>query len=155
MQLWRVTQAALKLEALLLVKGEEEACMTLQVLRAVCFFTDYCFLVSCGLKKHSTCVHCVQLAALCTQVCVLHLHSSSQSRLREIEMSEHDADMYAKIRVKVRNQIQTLRTLLSSIEVFLDHCASSCNSACNFSPRTTKGSGFAIKLLEIQTRGRY
>lgn len=39
-------------------------------------------------------------------------------RLREIEMSEHDADMYAKIIGKVRNQIQALRVMLSSIEVY-------------------------------------
>ena len=64
-------------------------------------------------------------------------------------MSEHDADMYAKIRVKVRNQIQTLRTMLSSIEVFLGTIVHVKLCVCDFSPRTTKGSGFAIKLLEI------
>ena len=32
-------------------------------------------------------------------------------------MSEHDANMYAKIVGKVRNQIQALRVMLSSIEV--------------------------------------
>lgn len=32
-------------------------------------------------------------------------------------MSEHDAEMYAKILNKVRNQIQALRIMLSSIEV--------------------------------------
>ena len=32
-------------------------------------------------------------------------------------MSEHDADMYGKIVGKVKNQIQALRVMLSSIEV--------------------------------------
>lgn len=32
-------------------------------------------------------------------------------------MSEHDAEMYEKIVGKVRNQIQALRIMLSSIEV--------------------------------------
>lgn len=40
-------------------------------------------------------------------------------RLREIEMSDHDAEMYANVLGKVRNQIQALRTMLSSIEVHL------------------------------------
>ena len=41
------------------------------------------------------------------------------SRLREIEMSEHDAELYAKTLSKVRNQVLTLRTMLSSIEVLM------------------------------------
>ncbi len=32
-------------------------------------------------------------------------------------MSEHDADMYARILNKVKNQVQALRIMLSSIEV--------------------------------------
>lgn len=40
-------------------------------------------------------------------------------RLREIEMSDHDADMYAKTLSKVRNQVQALRIMLSSIEVLV------------------------------------
>ncbi len=32
-------------------------------------------------------------------------------------MSEHDADMYARIVGKVKTQIQALRVMLSSIEV--------------------------------------
>lgn len=38
-------------------------------------------------------------------------------RLREIEMSEHDAQMYGEIAGKVRKQVQALRIVLSSIEV--------------------------------------
>ena len=45
------------------------------------------------------------------------IHDSLHFRLREIEMSEHDADLYAKTLGKVRNQVQALQTMLSSIEV--------------------------------------
>ena len=48
------------------------------------------------------------------------VHLSDVSRMREIEMNEHDADLYAKTLGKVRNQIQALRTMLSSIEVMRD-----------------------------------
>ncbi len=40
-------------------------------------------------------------------------------RLREIEMSEHDAAMYDGIASKVRRQIQALRIVLNSMEVLV------------------------------------
>ena len=43
-------------------------------------------------------------------------------------MSVHDADMYAKIVGKVRNQVQALRVMLSSIEVYDVHCFNIINS---------------------------
>ena len=41
-------------------------------------------------------------------------------RLREIEMSEHDAEMYQRTLNKVRRQIQILRIMLDSVQVI--HC---------------------------------
>ena len=38
-------------------------------------------------------------------------------RLREIEMSEHDAEMYQRTLNKVRRQIQTLKIMLDTIQV--------------------------------------
>ena len=55
----------------------------------------------------------------------LHYYKSVQNhflhwyRLREIEMSEHDAEMYQRMLIKVRRQIQTLRIMLDAIKVSL------------------------------------
>ena len=55
----------------------------------------------------------------------LHYYKSVQNdflrwyRLREIEMSEHDADMYQRMLSKVCRQIQTLRIMLDAIKVSL------------------------------------
>ena len=55
----------------------------------------------------------------------LHYYKSVQNdflrwyRLREIEMSEHDAEMYQRMLSKVRRQIQTLRIMLDAIKVSL------------------------------------
>ena len=76
------------------------------------------------------------------QSCFIFTHL----RLREIEMSEHDAEMYSKISNKVRNQVRALRIMLSSIEVSeLSDSPFKCVVYCNNSQRTRKGSGFDIK----------
>lgn len=75
-------------------------------------------------------------------------------------MSEHDADMYAKTLNKVRNQVQALRTMLSSIEVHnyrhrIILVRKTSDSVIFFSLKTRKDNGFDIKPLEIWMKERY
>ena len=49
--------------------------------------------------------------------CITINHCLPWYRLREIEMSEHDAEMYQRMLSKVRRQIQTLRIMLDAIKV--------------------------------------
>ena len=61
-------------------------------------------------------VSCMIFSALLQSVQNHFLH---WCRLREIEMSEHDAEMYQRMLSKVCRQIQTLRIMLDAIKVSL------------------------------------
>lgn len=72
-------------------------------------------------------------------------------------MSEHDADMYAKILGKVKNQIQALRIMLASIEVILHikhKTGVGFKHKITYSQKVRKGSGFVTKPQVIWMKER-